>query len=55
MTDKRALWTRLKTEQPDLAAFLADFNRLFGKPGALRVTDADGRVLFDTIRREAAP
>ncbi len=44
--DNRAIWTRIKTEAPDVAAFLTEVNQAFGKPEAVKVV-IGGDVVLD--------
>lgn len=48
VADKRQVWIKLQRDCPDVAVFLTEFNRVFGKPGKLRITGADGKVIFET-------
>lgn len=52
--EKRAKWNAIQRDYPDLAVFLRDFNRAFGKPGRVRVTDEEGRVILETSKETSA-
>lgn len=36
-TEKAMLWDRIKKEAPEIALFLAEVNRVFGKPASLKI------------------
>jgi hypothetical protein len=39
--DKHRQWALIRAEAPDLAGFLVEINRAFGKPAGVRVTWGD--------------
>lgn len=52
--EKRKQWEAIKAEAPDVAGFVVDVSRVFGKPAALRVELPSGMVVesgrFDPVR-----
>ncbi len=43
--EKRLQWALIKDQAPDVADFLIEVNKVFGKPAALRVKLAGGEVV----------
>lgn len=43
---RQATWSRIKTEAPDVAAFLTEVNQAFGKPAEVKVV-IGGEVVLD--------
>jgi hypothetical protein len=43
--DKRRQWEQIKMQAPDVAVWLGDLNKAFGKPGAMRVELPSGEVV----------
>lgn len=43
--EKRRQWELIKDQAPDVADFLTEVNRVFGKPAAVRVELASGEVV----------
>jgi hypothetical protein len=48
MQPKRAQWTRLQEEVPEVAALLLLMAKHFGKPASVKVTLTQGEVILKT-------
>lgn len=46
--DKRQQWEFIKTQAPDVADWLAEINRVFGKAGAIRIELLESDVIVES-------
>ncbi len=49
MSDKKQQWAAIQNQAPDLAMWLTEINKAFGKPAALRVELPSGEVIESGI------
>lgn len=52
MTQKQADWQTVQDNHPDVAAHIAEFAAVFGRPAMLMVRDDTGTVILDSRRYE---
>jgi len=55
MADKRQQWEMIKSQAPDVAEWLGNMSKVFGKPASLRVELEKGEVVTTGQFKEAHP